>query len=52
MYFRFVVDTFVYQLILLFPFSDQGSILYNILVGLLDKSVVPVSFLVRDVSIV
>ena len=32
-------------------FSDQGSILYNLLVGLLEKSVVPVSFLERDVSL-
>lgn len=27
---------------------DQGNALYNLLVGLLDRSVVPVSFLVRD----
>ena len=31
-------------------FSDQGNIILNLLVGILDKSVVPVSFLVRDVS--
>ena len=32
------------------PFlSDKGNILYNLLVGLLDRSVVPVSFLVRNV---
>ena len=29
---------------------DQGNALWNLLMGLLDKSVVPLSFLMRDVS--
>mgnify|MGYP006890262179 CR=1 FL=1 len=36
---------------LCYIFSDQGSLLWNLIIGIFDGGVIPISFLVRDVSI-